>query len=188
MARWEPDARGRLALAALELYAERGYESTTVLDIAQRAGVTERTFFRYFADKREVLFDGAVDLQDAVVAAIASAPPTMSPIDAAGAGIERAAVLIGGRRDYSRQRAAAIAAHPSLQERELLKLATLAAAAASALRARGVPERTAALAAEAGLTVFKVGFERWIGDAASVEFVDCIREAFDELRALTAGA
>ena len=80
MGRWEPDARGRLMQAALELYGERGFEQTTVAEIAQRAGLTERTFFRHFADKREVLFSGEVD--DLVLSALADARPSAAPIDA----------------------------------------------------------------------------------------------------------
>src|SRR4051812_7375741 len=155
MSRWEPDARGRLAQAAMELYAERGYEQTTVLDIAERAGVTERTFFRHFADKREVLFDRSNALQEAVVAAIAAAPADLAPLDIVGGAMERAGAFLDDRRAYARTRAAAIVANPSLQERELLKMATLGAAAASALESRGVPAPAAALAAELGITVFK---------------------------------
>ncbi len=182
MGRWEPDARGRLMLAALELYTERGYEQTTVADIAQRAGVTERTFFRHFADKREVLFDGSGELQATVVGAIEAAPATRQPIDVVAAAMEHAAALMEPRRDFARQRAAAIAANPSLQERELLKLAALGAAAAAALREKGVPEPAASLAAEAGVTVFKVAFERWIGDEP--DFAAGIRSTFGQLKAL----
>jgi AcrR family transcriptional regulator len=186
MGRWEPGARGRLTLAALELYAERGFEQTTVVDIAERAGVTERTFFRYFADKREVLFEGSSALQKHVVDAIAAMPPSSPPIDVAGAAMEGAASLLEQRRDYARQRAAVIAANPSLQERELLKLANLGLAAAEALRRRGVPDPAAGLAAETGITVFKIGFERWIGGTSTGSFAQCIREALDQLKALTA--
>ncbi|MEV4134065.1 helix-turn-helix domain-containing protein [Dactylosporangium sp. NPDC049742] len=181
MARWEPDARGRLMLAALALYTERGYEQTTVADIAQRAGVTERTFFRHFADKREVLFDGSGMLQDTVVAAIA-AYKEAPPLDVVGAAMERAAVAMQDRRDFARQRAAIIAATPSLHERELLKLATLGTAAAAALRDRGVPPVAAALAAELGVAVFKVAFEQWI--TCQLDFPACIRATLDELSAL----
>ena len=90
MGRWEPDARGRLAQAAMELYVERGFEQTTVAEIARRAGLTERTFFRHFADKREVLFSGSASLEDLLVETVAKAPPEMAPIDAAAAGIEAA--------------------------------------------------------------------------------------------------
>jgi AcrR family transcriptional regulator len=181
MARWEPDAKGRLMLAALDLFTERGYEQTTVADIAQRAGVTERTFFRHFADKREVLFDGAGALQETVVAAIAAAPGG-TPLEVVGKAMERAAAQLEPRRDFARRRAAAIAATPSLLERELLKLAALAAAAGEALRGRGVPEPAASLAAEAGVAVFRVAFERWIGDQP--DFPAGIRGTFGELRAL----
>src|SRR5689334_19619355 len=131
--RWEPDAQGRLTRAALELYAERGFDRTTVADIAARAGVTERTFFRYFADKREVLFDGAHTLERAVVDGIAAAPATATPIDVVAEAFAGASSVLEDRRDFARQRAAAIAATPALQERELLKLAALGSAAAAAL-------------------------------------------------------
>ena len=186
MGRWEPDARGRLVSAALELYAERGFEQTTVMDIAERAGVTERTFFRYFADKREVLFEGSSGLQQVVVDTIAAVPPATAPIDVVGAAMERAAFLLEDRREYARQRAAVIAANPGLQERELLKLANLGAAAAEALRRRGVPDPAAGLVAETGVTVFRIGFESWIGDSEPGDFARCIRDALDQLKALTA--
>ena len=184
--RWEPDARGRLAQAALELFTDQGFEQTTVADIAQRAGVTERTFFRYFADKREVLFDGGDVLQASLVEAIAAAP-TAAPIDVVGAAFQQAASLLEARRDFARQRVAAIAANPGLQERELLKLATLGAAAADALRRRGVPDPAAGLAAESGVTVFRIGFERWIGDPSCEDLAGAIAEALDQLKAVAAG-
>lgn len=171
----------------MELYAEHGFEQTTAAEIAERAGVTERTFFRHFADKREVLFAGSSDLQDAVVSAIGAAPAGVKPIDAVLAAMEMGASLLPNR-EYSRQRAAVIAANPSLQERELLKFSTLADAVAEALRRRGVPNLTASLAAEAGVTVFKIGFETWIADDSTGDFAQCIRDALDQLKALTAGA
>ncbi len=184
--RWEPDAAGRLATAALELYAERGFDDTTVLDIAQRAGVTERTFFRHFADKREVLFQGSAQLQDAVVAAIASAPSGAPLIEVVGAGMRAAGEVLDDRRDYARLRYAAIVAHSSLQERELLKMSTLAGAVAGALRDRGVAEAAAALLGETGVAVFKLGFERWIADPSAPDLPDCIAQALTDLRTLTA--
>jgi AcrR family transcriptional regulator len=183
--RWEPDARGRLARAALELYAEAGYEQTTVADIAVRAGVTERTFFRYFADKREVLFDGSGELQRRVLEGVAAAPASLAPVDAAARAFEDAASFLEERRELSRKRAATIAANPSLQERELLKFAGLGAAVAGALRARGVAEPAATLAAESGVTIFRVGFEKWIARSSGT-LARCIRETLDELKTLTA--
>lgn len=186
MGRWQPGARGRLMRSALELYAERGFEQTTALEIAERAGVTERTFFRYFADKREVLFDGSSDLQAHVVAAIGAAPPTQLPMATAAAALEVAASLLDGNRDYARRRAGVIAQNPGLQERELLKLSTLASAMAEALRERGVPDPAAGLAAETGVTIFKTGFESWIRGETSSDLVQCLRDALDQLRQLTA--
>jgi AcrR family transcriptional regulator len=186
MGRWEPDARGRLATAALQLYAERGIEQTTVADIAERAGVTERTFFRYYADKREVLFDGSNTLQTLMVEAIAAQPPATGPVDAVGAGMVAAASALEGRLEFARTRAAVVAANPSLQERELLKMARLSAAAAQALRERGVADPAAQLAAEAGVAVFRIGFATWIRGTSSGDLADCIGVALTELKTLTA--
>jgi AcrR family transcriptional regulator len=187
MGRWEPNARGRLEQAALELYAERGFEQTTVAEIAERAGLTERTFFRHFADKREVLFAGAGTLQELLVSAVAGAPGSAAPIEAATVALEAAGTLLQKRRDYARQRQAVIAANPGLQERELIKLASLATALAGALRQRGVAEPAASLAAEAGIAVFKIAFERWIDGTSQPELPQLIRESLDELRAVTGG-
>ena len=187
VARWEPDARGRLAQAALELFAAQGFEQTTVADIAHRAGVTERTFFRHFADKREVLFDSGASLQRAVVEAIAAAP-SAAPIDLVGHAFRQAASLLEERRDFARQRTAAIAANPGLQERELLKLSALGEAAAEALRRRGVPDPAAGLAAGSGVTAFRIGFERWISGPASETLSASIGDVLDQLKAVAAGA
>ncbi|MEU2780005.1 helix-turn-helix domain-containing protein, partial [Streptomyces sp. NPDC007162] len=159
MGRWEPNARERLAAAALQLYSEQGYEQTTVAQIARQAGLTERTFFRHYADKREVLFAGS-PLQELFVAAVAQAPSSASLLDVLGAGLDAASDMFRGRHQYALRRQAVVAAHPELRERELIKLASLAAALADALRGRGVPEPTAALAAETCVAVFKVGFEQ----------------------------
>ena len=163
MTRWEPNASGRLQRAALELYSERGYDQTTVAEIAKRAGLTERTFFRYFADKREVLFYGSGMLQDRLVQGIDDAPGGLPPLAVVGAALGAAACSFDEVRDFSRRRQAIIAANPELQERELIKLATLATALADALRRRGVPDPAASLAGEAGIAVFKIAFLRWTG-------------------------
>jgi AcrR family transcriptional regulator len=187
MSRWEPNARGRLERAALELYIERGFDQTTVAEIAARAGLTERTFFRHFADKREVLFAGAGELQEFLVRTLASAPDSAAPIDAVAAAVEAAGALLQERRDYAGQRQAVIAANAELQERELIKLASLATALASALRRRGVTDPAASLAAEAGIAVFRIAFERWINDTSQADLPQLIRESLDELKAVTAG-
>ena len=188
MGRWEPNARGRLERAALELYVERGFEQTTVAEIAERAGLTERTFFRYFADKREALFAGAGILRELMVGALAAAPESAAPIEAVAAALQTAGGLLQERREYSRQRQAVIAANAGLRERELIKLASLATALAGALRQRGVTEPAASLTAEAGIAVFKVAFERWIGATGRPDLPRLIRESLAELRTVTAGA
>ena len=138
MGRWQPDSRGRLQEAALALYSERGFDQTTAAQIAARAGLTERTFFRHFADKREVLFGGSALLQERIVAGVAGRPPADGPLDAVACGLAAAAAMLGEfRRDLSRQRQAVIAANPELRERELAKLADYAAAVAEALHHRG---------------------------------------------------
>ncbi len=187
MSRWEPDARGRLERAALELYGERGFEQTTVAEIAARAGLTERTFFRHFADKREVLFAGAGILQDLLVSTLTRTPDSAAPIDAVAAALEAAGALLQERRDYARQRQAVIAANVDLQERELIKLASLASALAGTLRQRGVRDPAASLAAEAGIAVFRIAFELWVSEASQADLPQLIRESFDELKAVTAG-
>ena len=188
MARWEPDAHGRLEQAALELFSERGFEQTTVAEIAQKAGLTERTFFRYFADKREVLFWGQGALQQAMVNAVTSAPQSVTPLDVVAAALEAAGKAFAERREIARRRQIVVNANPGLRERELLKLATLSAAITEALRARGVAEPAASLTAEAGIAVFKIAFERWIDLAEERDWSAIVRESFAELRAVTGGA
>ena len=186
MGRWEPNARGRLEQAAMELFIERGFEQATVTEIARRAGLTQRTFFRHFADKREVLFWGQGALQELLVSTVASAPASAAPIDAVAAALEAAGASLQERHEHARQRQAIINANPELRERELIKLATLASAIAAALRQRGVSDPAASLTAEAGIAVFKVAFERWVSDAGQPDLPKIIRQSLDDLRAVTA--
>ncbi|WP_433177007.1 TetR family transcriptional regulator [Actinoallomurus sp. CA-150999] len=185
MGRWEPNSRGRLEKAALELYGERGFEQTTVAEIAKRAGLTERTFFRHFADKREVLFAGSTLLQDLLVRTVTEVSDSTAPIDAVAAALEAGgAVLIHER---ARQRHAVIVTNAELRERELIKLASLASALAEALRRRGVTDLAAQLTAEAGIAAFKVAFEHWVGEPDDKDLPQLIRKSFNELKAVTAG-
>jgi AcrR family transcriptional regulator len=187
MARWEPNARERLEKAALELYRERGFDETAVADIAARAGLTERTFFRYFVDKREVLFGGSPALRDLLTERIAGASDSMKPMDSVLAALEATSAFFEERRAFAKARQTVIADNAALRERELIKLASLASAIAGALRARGVPDPAASLAAEAGIAVFKLAFERWVKDKKKRDLVHHLREADEQLRALTAG-
>jgi AcrR family transcriptional regulator len=171
--------------AAAELFEQHGYDQTTTADIARNAGVTERTFFRHFPDKREVLFDGALRLQDTIDEAIAAAGDDASPLDVALAGIAATAEIFNGMREHARRRAAIIAATPSLQERELLKLAGMAQGTAAALRRRGVGEPTATLAAQTAVSVFHVAFAQWIQARATPDFAGCVADAAAALRTMT---
>ncbi len=188
MVRWEPDSRSRLAQAALELYGERGFDQTTVAEIAKRAGLTERTFFRHFADKREVLFGGGDVLEELLVSAVAGAPASLGAIDAAAVGLDAIAGLLGQRLEFARQRQAIIAANAELRERELIKLASLSAALAQTLRGRGVTEPDASLAAEVAIAVFRVAFEQWVENAGGGDLGELIRESLRHARAVAASA
>jgi len=188
MGRWQPNARGRLEQAAMELYGERGFDQTTVAQIAERAELTERTFFRHFADKREVLFAGSGQLQDLLVQTVTDAPASAAPIDAVAAGIEAiGAVLQESRgRAFARQRQSIVAASAELRERELNKMSSLAGALAGTLRERGVGAPAASLLAEIGIAVFRISFERWVSESRERDLRELMRESLGEVRSLTA--
>lgn len=187
MGRWEPDARGRMLAAALELFAEVGYEKTTASDIATRAGVTERTFFRHFSDKREVLFVGPNPLDETVAKVIAAAAEESTPLQMAVAGVREAAAGIDAvrTREQAAERVRIIDATPALRERELLKAATMTTAAQVALVERGVGEPTAGLAAHSATAVFQTAFSRWVSGTTDLSLAECVDEAAAALRDLT---
>ena len=148
----------------MALFAERGYAKTTVGDIAARAGLTERTFFNHFSDKREVLFAGSEHFITAVVAAVRATPRSTPPLDAVMAAYESMSDFFEERRRFSRKRNALISAHPELQERELIKMMTLAATITDVLKKRGTSPTAAILAAETGGAIVRVGFDQWFQD------------------------
>ncbi|RSD10353.1 TetR/AcrR family transcriptional regulator [Amycolatopsis eburnea] len=187
MVRWEPGTAERLQQAALELFATRGYEQTTAAEIAQAVGLTERTFFRHFSDKREVLFRGQELLVQAFLDGIAAAPPAASPLEVVASALRSASSFFPDeRRPHARTRQSVIDRNPALQERERHKLTTLATTVADGLRARGVGETAATLAAESGATVFGVAFTRWLNEERSL--ADLAAEVLDELLALAGEA
>ncbi len=191
MARWEPNARQRLERAALTLFTEHGYDATTVAEIADRAGLTKSTFFRHFADKREVLFGGQDLLTGLFTEAIRAAPPSATTADCLAAALNAAAAAFTpDRHDLAPQRRAVIAAHSELQERELLKRARLASVMADALRARGADETTARLAAEIGALAFSTAYARWAAPDNLQPFTEIAHAALRDLqaRATTLGA
>ncbi|SBN61581.1 transcriptional regulator, TetR family [Curtobacterium sp. 9128] len=164
MARWEPGARERLVLAAVDLFSELGYDETTVTQIAERAGVTKSTFFRHFPDKRELLVAGQETLSRLLASGIAEAPVDATPLDAVAAGLQRASDEMGPmNRELGPRLKAAVAASAELQERDALKSVGMAAAMTEALVARGVGTAPARLASEMGVLAFKQGFDRWSG-------------------------
>jgi AcrR family transcriptional regulator len=186
MSRWKPDAQGRLMSAAIELFDEQGYEATTVAEIAERAGLTKRTFFRYFSDKREVLFSGSQELQRIWLEGLAAAPADASPLAAVAAGLDPLAEMFIERHSFARIRAQIVEANPELQERELIKLQSLAAAIKGALMGRGVSVNAAILAAQAGVTVFHVAFARWVAQDDPTAIRRLMEESLEELRSVTA--
>lgn len=171
----------------MELYAERGFEQATVAEIAERAGVTARTFFRYYTDKREVLFAGSDALGERLLAALDAVPSGEPPLAAIATALETVTSDIGGDRTHSRRRQAIIVANAELQERELTKMASWSRLLADGLRRRGVEDVAAGLAAETGVAVFRVTFERWIAASSDVTLTDTLRASFDVLRGM-AGA
>ncbi len=189
MGRWASDAPGRLRAAALELFGERGYDETTVADVAARAGLSERTFFRHFADKREVLFDGARALEDEIVAAIADAGPGPS-LRVALEGMTAGARILEGEvgHERARRRARVVASSEELREREQMKMAELSDALAAALRSRGCAPGEAGLAAGVAVVTFEVAFAAWTGGDVGAGLVEELSRAAGALATLAAGA
>lgn len=186
MVRWEPGTRGRLQDAALELFAARGYEQTTATEIAQAVGLTERTFFRHFADKREVLFHGQQALTDAFLAGLDDAPSDASPIELAVSALRSSAGFFDDeRRPHSRLRQSVIDANPPLQEREALKLVGLGQALGDALRDRGVADMTAEVAAQIAVMAFGIAFAHWIAEGEQRSFEAVVMDVVREVGAVT---
>ena len=188
MSRWSPNARDRLEKAAYELFLDRGYDEATVADIAKHAGLTERTFFRHYADKREVLFSGSSVLEHELLRALDGAQPGTPPIEAARIAVVAMSGLMRERRAHARKRQEIVDKHPDLQERGLIKRAALTAALARGLQQRGVPDGAANLAADMGIAAFYVGFEQWLDDAEDRELVEIVDQKFDELKAVASGS
>jgi AcrR family transcriptional regulator len=189
MARWQAGARERLVVAAVDLFTQQGYDATTVTQIAERAGVTRSTFFRYFPDKRDILVAGQETLSLLLAEGIAEAPAGASPLEAVAAGLERvSSAMRPVNRALGPRVKAAVAASAELQERDALKSVGLAAAMTTALIARGVPHPTALLAGELGVLAFKRGYAEWSeGDRETEDGLAYYTlAALDELRAASA--
>jgi AcrR family transcriptional regulator len=186
MARWEPGTAERLQQAALDLFATRGFEQTTAAEIAQSVGLTERTFFRHFSDKREVLFHGQQFFVRAFLDGTKSAPAGSSPIEIVESALRNVASFFSDdRRAWSRTRQKVIDQNPALQERERNKLAGLGATLAEALRARDVAEPAATLAAQSAATVFGIAFGQWIREGEQRSLLELELAVLEELRVVT---
>jgi AcrR family transcriptional regulator len=187
VARWQPDASERLVVAALDLFAARGYENTTVIEIAERAGLTKSTFFRHFPDKREVLFGGET-MARLLAQGIAAAPAAATPMQAIGYALDEVGrqAFTPGLRQLSARRRAVIAANPELQEREALKGLALIISMTGALALRGVPDLTARVAAELGALSMKIAYERWSDVTDGEDFGEVARRTLSEVQAASA--
>lgn len=189
MSRWEPGARERLVVAAVDLFGEQGYDATTVAQIAERARVTKSTFFRHFPDKRELLVAGQETLSRLLAEGILEAPLASTPLQAVAAGLERASSEMGPlNRELGPRLRAAVATSAELQDRDALKSVGLAAAMTTALMARGVPDPTAQLAGELGVLAFKRGYTQWSEGSRDPDdgLATHTLAALDELRAASA--
>lgn len=187
MSRWQPNARERLESAALELFAELGFAETTVPQITARAGLTTRTFFRHFADKREVLFAGEEEVPALVAKLMADAPASHGPMTVIVEGLETfAAARFEGRLEHLRARRVVIQANEGLRERELRKLSVLSESITRGLLNRGADELTSTLAAQIAVTVFSVAISRWLDQDGEQPLADFLSDTLDTLRSLTA--
>ena len=185
MPRSGKEARQRLQLATLELFEQHGYDATTTAQIAERAGVTERTFFRHFADKREALFDGEAAFKDMLVEAVIAAPQPLSPLETLLHAFHSAEPLLLQNRPFTEPRQKLIAQTPALQERVLTKTASLTTALASALRQRGINENLATFTAAVGMATVSHAMRTWQTDP-STSLPAAIQQAHTDLQNLTA--
>lgn len=181
MPRWDPSAEDRLRESALALFLEHGYENVTVADITDHAGLTRRTFSRYFADKRDVLFAGSERLPVVISQAVLSTDPGLAPAQALIAGLASTGTTLAEHVPRSPERRRIVAGSPELQERERTKLAAVTDALAQALRSRGASEAAAQLLADVGLAVFRAAFARWTEEPDGPEFPVYIQQAAAEL-------
>ncbi len=180
MPRWEPDAPERLERAALELFAEHGFEQTTVPEIAERAGLTTRSFFRHFADKREVLFRGMDEVPDRVAGLLRDAPRSLTVIEMLSWGIETMATnFFEGHREELRARRAIVETAPGLQERDLRKQSDMAEAIARALEGDGLDRLAAAVAGKLAITISSTAIARWLDAADDRPLAAHVGEARD---------
>ncbi|GAA2503756.1 TetR/AcrR family transcriptional regulator [Winogradskya humida] len=187
MARWQPDARERLEKAALELFTEQGFAETTVPQITARAGLTTRTYFRHFADKREVLFAGEDEYPAKVARMVAEAPPGLTAMALIAHGLHTmAATAFEGQRARLKARQAVVQSDEGLRERELRKLSAMWEAITDGFQTRGFDNLTATVAARIAVTAFNVAIERWLAAPDDQPLTGFVDETLKSLRSITA--
>jgi AcrR family transcriptional regulator len=184
MSRWRPDARERLQRAALELFAEQGFAATTVPEITARAGLTTRTFFRHFADKREVLYADDAEIPAVVARMMADAPPAAEPLDLIVEGLRTVAeTRFEPRTAALRARRELVRSDAGLQERDLRKRAVMSEAIQAGFRSRGVEPARAALLAETCVTLINVSLTEWLDRDDDRPLHDIVLDTLATLRA-----
>jgi AcrR family transcriptional regulator len=181
MAGSRTDVRARLLRAALDLFSERGFDGTTAAAIAERANVTERTYFRHFPDKREALFDGEDALQRDLAGAIANVSVGLTPMATLLEAFLSMAPSFESDRDLKRRRQVVIAAAPALRERELTKEQRLVTCVTLALEERQVRTPVASLVAACGIAVLSRVRLEWLGGDPR-DYATLLSEAFADLR------
>jgi len=180
--RWDAQAEERLRTAAIELFLELGYENVTVAQIAERAGLARRTFSRYFADKRDVLFADSDRLPELLAEALRRTDPVLTPFEALVTSLADVGTMLGAQvAPHAAQRREVIARSPELQERGRTKFAAVAHALRTELLHRGTESATAALLADVGVAVFRTGFDRWVDDPDGADLSVRLRETGAEL-------
>ena len=189
MSRWRPDARERLATAALELFTEQGFAHTTVPQITERAGLTTRTFFRHFSDKREVLFDAEGDMPALVDSQMAAAPAGLDPMALIESGLREVAHhRFEGLHDYLRTRRAVIRSDDGLRERELRKSDVLAQAIIRGFRGRGLQPLDAAVAAQIAVATLYLAIDQWLDQEHPDPLASHVSTTLNTLRSITTSA
>ncbi|RCG31787.1 TetR family transcriptional regulator [Sphaerisporangium album] len=183
MSRWRPDARERLQQAALDLFAEQGFAATTVPEITARAGLTTRTFFRHFADKREVLYADDAEVPAMVATMMAEAPPSAEPLALIVEGLRTVAeTRFEPRKAALLARRELVRTDAGLQERDLRKRAVMSEAIREGFQARGVDPARAALLAETSVTLINVSLAEWLDAPDDRKLYDIILETLATLR------
>ena len=187
MSRWQANPKQRLEQAALDLFIEQGFAETTVPEITARAGLTKRTFFRHFTDKREVLFTHEEQLTPIVASLMAGAPASFSPLRLIKLALETVAVTrFEVQFEYLHRRRVIVQSDEGLRERETRRQSILSEAISRGFVDRGVDELSAILAAQIAVSVLNVSVDRWLDEEGKRPLSDVIRGSLVTLQSVLA--